>query len=266
MVGVVALGTSGVEFLVVLLVVCLLKEDIRADAGVFQAAVVLHRGGGDIHIDAADGSILVMDAVYGLDRLQDVFYRIIARVFAGFERQTLVPHILQGYDLPSDFLLGELAAGYGLVLGVVRTIYAAVHAIVGEIERCEHHDAVAVEALLYFFCQMEDAVYQIGDVALQEHGSLTVGQSAAFRRLLKQILYQLPIVLMLRCVLQRIENLLMVDKLFCLTGGRIKDLVHVIIHLKSPRAVDIRYPILSNSCFSRASPSAASVPIAALLS
>ena len=113
---------------------------------------------------------------------------------------------------------------------------------------------------------MEDAVYQIGDVALQEHGSLTVGQPAAFRRLLKQILYQLPIVLMLRCVLQRIENLLMVDKLFCLTGGRIKDLVHVIIHLKSPRAVDIRYPILSNSCFSRASPSAASVPIAALLS
>ena len=52
------------------------------------------------------------------------------RVFARLQRQALVPHILQRDDLAADLVLRELLAMDVLVLRMVGTVDAAVHAIV----------------------------------------------------------------------------------------------------------------------------------------
>ena len=173
-ISVVALRPCRVEGFVILLLIGLLEKDIRADAGILQLAIILHRSGCNVHIHAADGSVLVMDAIDGLYRFQNVFYRVIARVFAGFQSQTFVTHVLQGHHFAGNFLLGEFLAVDGLVLEVIRAIHAAVHAIVRQIERSEHHDAVSVEFLLDVACQLMDALYQIGFFTLQQHGGFAV--------------------------------------------------------------------------------------------
>ena len=64
--------------------------------------------------------------------------------------------------------------------GMVGTIDAAVDAVVGEIERGEHHDAVAVEALFHLACELLVALDQVWLVAVEKHGGLAVGQALAF--------------------------------------------------------------------------------------
>lgn len=66
-VGVVALRTGGVERFVSGFVVGLLKENVGADACIAQLAVVLDRRSRDIHVHAANRSVLVMYGVDGLD-------------------------------------------------------------------------------------------------------------------------------------------------------------------------------------------------------
>ena len=56
-VGVVVLGSRGMQRFIALFVVGLLEEDIGADAGVVELFVVLDGGGGDIDVDAAPDSI-----------------------------------------------------------------------------------------------------------------------------------------------------------------------------------------------------------------
>ena len=58
-VGVVVLGAGGMQFQVALLVVGLLEQDMNAIPALLQLAVILHRGGGDVHVDAADVAILL---------------------------------------------------------------------------------------------------------------------------------------------------------------------------------------------------------------
>ena len=115
-VGVVALGARGVERLVGRLVVGLLEEDVGADARVAQAAVVLDRRGGDVHVHAADGAVAVADRVDGVDGFEDVLQRVVARVLARFERQALVTHVLERRHLAADLLLRQLATRDVLVL------------------------------------------------------------------------------------------------------------------------------------------------------
>ena len=110
--------------------------------------------------------------------------------------------------------LRQFLAGNGLVLQVVRAIDTAVYAVVGKVERCEHHDAVAVELPLDFLGKVEDTFRQVGQVAFQQYGGFAVGQSLAKRRLFDELLYQGTVVLMGAGVFQCIDNLLVVDELF----------------------------------------------------
>ena len=75
----------------------------------------------------------MFDAINGINGFQDIFDGIVQRVFAGFECQTLVSHVLQGDNFFPNLLLCQLLAGYCLVLQVIRTIYATIDTIIGKI-------------------------------------------------------------------------------------------------------------------------------------
>ena len=90
----------------------------------------------------------MFDGIDRLDALQHIFDRVVDGVFAGFQRQALVAHVLQRDDLAADLLLRQLFARDMAVFLMIRAIGAAVYTVVGEVQRRKHHDAVAVELLL----------------------------------------------------------------------------------------------------------------------
>ena len=137
-VGVVVFRAGGMEKLVIFFVVGLLEKDIGADAGFLQLPVVFHSRRRNVDVDPADRPVFVLDAVDGLDTLEDILNRVVDRILARLDSEPLVPHILQGYDLSFNLLLGQLFAGDVLVFVVVRAVGAAVDAVVGKVKRGEH--------------------------------------------------------------------------------------------------------------------------------
>ena len=80
MVGIVMLWPGWVQCLIGFLVVGFLEEDISADACLVEFSVVFHGGGGNVYIDTADGTVLVLDIVNGIDGLQHILDRILHRI------------------------------------------------------------------------------------------------------------------------------------------------------------------------------------------
>ena len=228
---VVVLGAGGVQLQVALLVVGLLEEDVGADAGLLEHAVFLDGGGRDVDVHAADGAVLVLDGVDGADALQDVLDGVVDRVLAGLDGQALVAHVLQGDDLAPHVLLAELDAGDVLVLAVVGTVDAAVDAVVGEVERREHHDAVAVEGELDLLGELIHLLHLFGDLAGQQHGGLPVRQPCADRSgggvagagLFQQAVDEFDVVLVLLRVAERLLNLFVVDEFVRVHGLGVVD-------------------------------------------
>ncbi|MPN58507.1 hypothetical protein SDC9_206212 [bioreactor metagenome] len=69
-----------------------------------------------------------------------------------------------------------------LVLVVVRTVDATVHAVIRQVKRREHHDPVAVEFLFYFLRQREDPLVDLRQLAFeQQQGFAVVDPLAEFR-------------------------------------------------------------------------------------
>ena len=118
------------KFLVGVLVIGFLKENVCSDAGIRKLFVILDRCGGNVYVHAADRSVFVLYGIDGLDTLKNVFYGIVFRVLAGFYGKALVPHILEGNDLLSDLILRKLYARDRLVFSVVRTVSASVYTII----------------------------------------------------------------------------------------------------------------------------------------
>ena len=143
------------ELQVAFLVVRFLEQDVGTDTCFLQLAVILHGGGRNIHIDAADRPVFVFDGINRFDAFQNVFDGIMERIFTGFQRKALMPHVLQRDDLPFYFFLVQLFTGNVLVDAVVRAVYAAVNAVIGKIQRGKKNNAVAVKRLLDFFRQFE---------------------------------------------------------------------------------------------------------------
>ena len=155
-VRVVALRPCRMKRLVRFLVVSLLEKDIRSDPRVFEHLVLFYCSRRDVHVDSSDRAVFVFDAVDRLDAFEYIFYRVVERVFAGLDRQSLVAHILQRDHFLPDVLLAEFLSRDVLVLAVVRTVNASVDAVVGKVQRREHHDPVAVEMLFYLFAECKD--------------------------------------------------------------------------------------------------------------
>ena len=180
--------------------------------------VFLHGGGGDVDVDAADGSVFVLDGIDGVDALEDVLDGVVHRVFAGFDGQPLVAHVLQGDDFVSHFLLRQLLARYVAVLPVVGAVDAAVDAVVGQIQRREHDDAVAVELLLDLPGQRGDLRLHLGVFIGQQHGGFAVGKPLALARLVEDGADEGHVVLVQVGVGECVLDLLMVDELLRLHG------------------------------------------------
>ena len=151
MIGIIRLRPFGVQAFIFLLVIRFLKEDIRPDFGIMQAAVVFNRCGCNVHVYTADNAGFVTDAVNGVNTLQNVVQRIMNGVFASFKREAFVPHILQRHHLGFDFLLRHFFTRDVHVLPVIRAIGAAVDTIVAQIKRCEQDNPVAVVCVFDLF-------------------------------------------------------------------------------------------------------------------
>ena len=220
-IGIVVLGADRMQFEIALLVVGFLKQDIGADAGLLELAVILDRGRRDVDIDAADRAVFVLDAVNRLDALEDVFDRIVDRVLARFDCQTFVTQILQCDDLGAHLVLGQLFARNVLVLRVIRAVNAAVDAVVGQIERRKNHDAVAVKRQFDLLGQAVHLLHLFRDVAREQHGRFPVGQARAVHagrgflrpRLFEDAVDQRQVVLVFLRVADGLKDLLVVDEL-----------------------------------------------------
>ena len=218
---VVVLGACGMEMFVALLVVGLLEEDIGADPGLLELPVILHRRRRDIDIDSSDVAVLVMDAVDRFDTVQNVVDRVVHRIFAGFDRQPFVAHILQRDHFRADFFLRQFLARDGLVLEVVGTVQAAVDAVVRQIQRGEQHDTVPVIRLLDLPGDLEHFLNTLRILACEKHRSLAVGECGpmlrgrqiARPRLLQDRVDQFKIVLVGLRVGEGLLNLGIVDEL-----------------------------------------------------
>ena len=225
-VGIVMLGAGGMELLIALLVVGLLEEDVGADAGLLELAVVLHGGGGDVHIYPADIAVFVVDGIDGLDGLQHIFDGVVNGILAQLQGKALVTHVLQGDDLGADLLLGQLFSGDTLVLQVVGAVQTAVDAVVGQVQGRKHDDPVAVEVLLDLLGQGVDLLVAILQLTGQQHGGLPVGQTLAQLCLFDDGIDQLCVRLVGIGIGQGLLDFLMVDKLLGLHGFGIIHIGH----------------------------------------
>ena len=203
------------QLLVGLLVVGLLEEDVGADAGLLEFAVVLDGGGGDVDVDPADRAVLVLDAVDGPDAFKDILDRVVLRVLAGLEREPLVAHILQGDHLRPDLLLGEFLAADVGVRAVVGAVGAAVDAVVRQIERREHDDPVAVELLLDLHGEVADLLILLRQFAVEQYGGFAVAETFARLRLFEDGVDQFAVVLVGGGVGEGLLNFVVVDEFGC---------------------------------------------------
>ena len=220
-VGVVALRSRGMKFLIALFVVGLLKQDIGTDLGFLELAVVLDRGSCDVHVRATDRAVLVLDRVDGLKALEHVLDRIVDRVFAQLDRKALVTLVLQRNHFGGDLFLGELLARDRLVLQMVRAVHAAVHAVIRQVERREEHDAIAVMVVLDRARQREDALDARFVFAGQKHARFAVGEPVPFGGFLEDAIDEREVGGIAAGSFEGCEDLFVVDEFFRVGGGGI---------------------------------------------
>ena len=224
MIIIVMLGSGGMKLKIALLVICFLEQNVGANAGLLELAVVFYRGSGNIDIYSADISVFVMNGIDGVDALQDVFDRIVFGILTGFNGQTLVSHILQGDHLRPHLLLGQLFTRDVLVFEMIGTIHTAVDTVIGQIQRRKNNDTVAIKALLDLLSDLIDPLNFLRILTSQQNTGLSVGQSGTFPALFgfpgsglfQDLIDQCHVVLILLSILQCGTDLAVMDKLFCL--------------------------------------------------
>ena len=173
----------------------------------------------------------MLDAVNRVKAFKNVLDRVVFRVLAGLDGKTLVTEVLKRNDLRADFVLRQLFAGDVTVFRVIRAVNAAVYAVVREVERREHDDAVAVERELDFLGELIHLRDFLRVLAGEQNGRLAVGQTGAvhaagglFRtRLFENAVDEREVVLVLLGILERFENFLVVDKFVRIHGLRVID-------------------------------------------
>ena len=124
-------------------------------------------------------------------------------------------HILKGNHFPADLILGELLPWDMLVLRVIRTVGAAVDAVVGQVQWREHDDTVSVEILLDLLGKFVDLLVLLLDGTGEQNGGLPVGQTFPFFGFLDDGVDQFHIFFVLICIGESLKDLLMIDKIIC---------------------------------------------------
>ncbi len=153
------------------MVVGLLEDLVRADAGRFdgEVAVVVQRRGVDV--DAANFAAAGPRRVHVLNALGDEL-GVVVRVLAEDEDQPLVPFFLQGENLLAKFVFVERAADRLAVRAAKRAVRAVVHALVADVQRGEQHDPVAVHVAFQLPGGVENRFDQLGLGCRQQYGRL----------------------------------------------------------------------------------------------
>ena len=209
---VIGLGAAHVHELVGGLVVGFLKKNIGAESGILESAVIFRRGGGDVHVHAADGAVAQLRIVNGVHALENVLDGTVAVVLAGLEKKTLVTELLEGEHLLTELLLRKLAA-HRFVACVKAAVAAVVDAVVRKIQRREHHDAASVDVLLDLACQRVDIVQRLLVVHIQKHGRLAMRESAVLAGLVQNAGHLVPVGRSFSALFQRLQNFGVVDEL-----------------------------------------------------
>ena len=166
----------------------------------------------------------MLDGIDRVDAVEYVLDGIVDGVLARFDGKALVPHILKGYDLLANLVLGELFPCDMLVFEVIRAVNAAVHAVIGKIERSEYDDPVAVKGELDLLRDLEHTVYAFGVLAGEQHACLAVGEPAAEAavpllngaRLFENGVDELIVVLVFLGITEGLPDLSVVDEFLCL--------------------------------------------------
>ena len=203
--------------------VCFLEEDICSNSRILEFFIVFDSSCGDIYVYTADSSVFVVNAIYRLYALEDIFDRVIDRVFARFYCEAFMSHILKRDDFFFYFLLGEFFSRDSFILRVVGAIDTSVDTIVRQIKRCEHYDSVTIELELYLLGYFIHFLYFFGDITREKHRCFAVGESAAgeamfcfFRASFFQYCVDKLNVIFIRFRIgERFEYFFVVDKFFC---------------------------------------------------
>ena len=205
------------KFLITFFMVCLLEQDVGPDTSVVELPVIFYRCCRDIDIHTADRAILMLDAVDGFNALQNIFDRIIDRIFARLDRQPFMPHILKGDHLPADLLLRQFFPADVIVAMMVGTIRTSIYTVIRKVQRRKHHNPVSIKALLDIFGQLPDLFIFLFQITFQQDSGLPVGDPFHLPRLFQNRADQLPVALIFLRKRKRLLNLRIVDKFFCVT-------------------------------------------------
>ena len=209
---VIMFGAGGMKLGVAFLMVRFLKQNVGADARVVELLIVFHGGGGDVHIDTADGAVFMLNPVNGLDAFQNIFDGVVFGIFPGFNGQPFMPHILQRDNFFPNLFLGQLFTGNIFVLAVIGAVDTAVDAVIGKVQRRENNDAVAVIGHFDLFGQ----IVHLADLRFvltgQQNRGFPMAQPFVEPRFFQNAVDQLHIVFVFFRVIQGVENFLMIDK------------------------------------------------------
>ena len=206
------------QVLILFLIIGFLEQHISTDTGFLQLAVILHGGGCNIDIDAADSAVFVLDGIDGPDAFQHILDGAVHRVFAGFQCQTLVAHILQSDNLFANLFLGQLAAGNVLILVMIGTVETSVDTVVGQIQGGKNHDAVAVKGVLDFCGPCKNPLNSVLVLTQQQQNGFPMAQALVICALVDNLIHQLQIVFVLFCPGDTGFDFLIADKFFRFHG------------------------------------------------
>ena len=131
MVSVIMLRSARMQVLIAFLVIGFLEENIGTDACFLQLAVIFYSSSRNIYVYAADSAVFMLNRIDSLDAVQNILNRIVYRILAGLQSQTLMAHILQCDNLFAYLVLRQLFTSDMLISCMVRTIYAVIDAIIG---------------------------------------------------------------------------------------------------------------------------------------
>ena len=131
MISVIMLRSTRMQVLIAFLMIGFLEEDIGTDACFLQLAVIFYGSSRNVYVYAADSAVFMLNGINSLNAVQNIFNRIVYRILASLQRQTLMAHILQCDNLGTHLVLRKLFTSDMLISCMVRTIYAVIDTIVG---------------------------------------------------------------------------------------------------------------------------------------
>ena len=212
MVCIIMFRTCRMQYLILLFIVCLLKQDVSADSRIFELPVVLDSRGCNIDVDPADRTVLVLDRIDCLNAFKNILDRVVYRVLTGFYGKPLVSHILQGDDLSCHLFLCQFFPRDVLVLHMVWTVQTAVYAVIGQIERGKQHNTVPVKILFYLLRKIIDFLYLSFILAGKQNACIAMTQTFALFGLLYYFINKSKIVLMFFGILHSLPDLFVIDE------------------------------------------------------